>query len=222
MSVIGVTPNPLTVEAGTPLDVSADMLAGVTQAEEGTVSYTVTNSQGTVVFTSTPAAIALPEVIGVTSVDLGTLDTTGFSPGTYTIIVSISDSTGTPIAGTTGQGELYIAAPITASQSLSADTLTPGSGTVTDTLSIAAQTQLGQVATDSQGASVVGYPLAGGGNYAYSIGAADITIVNVSNPASPTVVGTFGSGTLETPTATVNLGGTNLGAGRQRPGRGLG
>ncbi len=193
------------------VDVSASVLAGVTQAEQGTVSYTVTNSQGTVVFTSTPAAIALPEVTGVTSVDLGTLDTTGFSPGTYTINVSVSDSTGTPIAGATGQGELFIAAPITASQSLSADTLTPGSGTVTDTLSIAAQTQLGQVATDSQGASVVA-----SGNYAYSIGAADITILDVSNPASPTVVGTFGSGTLNSEDTLnsdlVNLGGTNLGA----------
>ena len=69
---------------------------------------------------------------------------------------------------------------------------------------------MGQVATDSQAASVVV-----SGNYAYSIGAADITILDVSNPASPTVVGTFGSGTL-------NSVSTNLGrAGRQRPGRGL-
>ncbi len=199
VSVIGVTPNPSTVEADTQVDVTASLLAGVTQAEQGSVSYTVTNSLGTVVFTSTPVAVSLAEVIGVTNVDLGTLDTTGFSPGAYTINVSVSDASNQPIAGATGQGQLFIAAPITATQSLSANTLTPGSGTVTGTLSIAAQGLIGQVATDSAGASVVT-----SGNLAYVIGTQDITIVDVSNPASPTVVGTFGSGTL-------NTGGTNLG-----------
>ncbi len=198
VSVIGVTPNPSTVEADTQVDVSASVLAGVTQTEPGSVSYTVTNSQNTVVFTSTPVAITLPEVIGVTSVDLGTLDTTGFSPGAYTINVSVSDASNQPIAGATGQGQLFIAAPIAASQSLSTNALTPGSGTVTNTLSIAAQGQLGQVATDSAGASVVT-----SGNLAYVIGTQDITIIDVSNPANPTVVGTFGSGTL-------NSSGTNL------------
>ncbi len=215
VSVLGVTPNPATVEADTQVDVSASVLAGVTQAEQGTVSYTVTNSSGTVVFTSTPVAIALPEVTGVTSVDLGNLDTTGFSPGTYTINVSVSDSTGTLIPGATGQGELFVAAPITASQSLATnragarqsptDTLDTEQRHVTNTLTIAAQGQLGQVATDSAAASVVV-----SGNYAYSIGTSDITILNVSNPASPTVVGTFGSGTLNSVDA--SLGVANLGA----------
>ena len=205
VSVLDVTPNPATVEAGTQVDVTTDVLAGVTQDEQGTVSYTVTNSLGTVVFTSASVAIALPEVIGVTNVDLGNLDTTGFSPGAYTINVSVSDSTGTPILGATGQGELYIGAPVTVTQSLSADTLEPTSGTVTDTLSIAAEGQLGQVATDSQGGSVIV-----SGNYAYSIGAADITILDVSNPASPTVVGTFGSGVLNSIDPSVGV--ANLGA----------
>ena len=83
---------------------------------------------------------------------------------------------------------------------IATDTLDTSSGTVTNTLTIAAQGQLGQVATDSEGASVVV-----SGNYAYSIGASDITILDVSNPASPTVAGTFGSGTL-------NSDSTNLGA----------
>ena len=200
VSVIGVTPNPSTVEADTQVDVSASVLAGLTSAEQGSVSYTVTDSHATVVFTSTPVAITLPEVIGVTNVDLGTLDTTGFSPGAYTINVTVDDSSNHPIAGATGQGQLFIAAPITANQSLSSNTLEPGSGTVTNTLAIAAQGKLGQVATDSTGASVVT-----NGDLAYVIGAGDITIVNISNPASPTVAGTFGSGTL-------NSGGTNLGA----------
>ncbi len=198
VSVLGVTPNPSTAEAGSQVDVTASILAGVTQAEQGTVSYTVTDSQGTVVFTSTPVAISLPEVIGVTSVDLGDIDTTGFSPGTYTINVTVDDTGGDSLA--TGQGQLLVDAPISASQSLSANTLDTTGGTVTNTLSIAAQTQVAQAVTDSAAASVVV-----SGTYAYSIGAADITIVNISNPASPTVVGTFGSGTL-------NTGGTNLGA----------
>ena len=206
VSVTAVTPNPSTVEAGTPVDVTAGILAGVTQAEQGTVSYSVTTSQGTI--NSTPVAISLPEVIGLSTIDLGNLNTANLSPGTYTINVTVDDAGGNVIA--TGQGELFVDAPIAATQSLSTSTLAPTSGTVTNTLSIAAQAQLGQVATDSQAASVVT-----SGNYAYSIGTSDITIVNVSNPSSPTVVGTFGSGTLNS--VSTNLGG----AGRQRPGRGL-
>ncbi len=196
VSVTAVTPNPSTVEAGTPVDVTAGILAGVTQAEQGTVSYSVTTSQGTI--NSTPVAISLPEVIGLSTIDLGNLNTANLSPGTYTINVTVNDAGGNVIA--TGQGEVFVDAPIAATQSLSTSTLAPTSGTVTNTLSIAAQAQLGQVATDSQAASVVT-----SGNYAYSIGTSDITIVNVSNPSSPTVVGTFGSGTL-------NSVSTNLGA----------
>ncbi len=83
VSVVGVTPNPSTAEAGTQVDVTAGILAGVTQAEQGTVSYTVTNSEAAVVFTSTPVPISLPEVIGVQNVDLGTFATAGLSPGAY-------------------------------------------------------------------------------------------------------------------------------------------
>ena len=209
VSVVAVTPNPSTVAAGAQVDVSASILAGVTQAEQGSVSYTVTNSLAAVVYTSTPVAIALPEVIGATSVDLGNLDTAGFTSGTYTINVTVDDSGGQPIA--TGQGELSVGAPLTVAQSLSSDnqplsenTLPPGNVTLTNTLSIAARGELGMVATASAGGNVVVYPLAGGGNLAYVIGTADITVIDVSNPASPTVVGTFGSGTLNTSAS--NLG----------------
>ena len=93
----------------------------------GLVSYTVTNSLGTVVFTSTPVPIALPEVIGVTSVDLGNLDTTGFSPGTYYDQCHRQRfQRQCPSPAPTGQGNLFVGAPITASQSLSADTLAAG------------------------------------------------------------------------------------------------
>ena len=200
VSVVAVTPSPATVEADAQVDVSATVLAGLTAAEVGSVSYTVTNALNTVVFTSSPAALTLPEVIGATSVDLGTLDTTGFAPGAYTINVTVYNQSSQPIAGATGQGQLFVAAPISATQSLSSTTQAPGSGTVTNTLSIAAEAQVGRVATDSTGTSVVT-----SGNLAYVIGAQDIAIVDLTNPNSPALVGTFGLGTL-------NTTGANLGA----------
>ena len=135
VSVIGVTPNPSTVEAGTSLDVSASVLAGVTQAEQGTVSYTVTNCQGTVVFTSTPVPIALPEVTGVTSVDLGNARHHGLQPRHLhdqcqrRAIPAASPSPGRPARGNCSS--LRRSRP---RQSLDRrnDTLTPGSGTVTE------------------------------------------------------------------------------------------
>ena len=125
VSVLDVTPNPSTVEADTQVEVSADVLAGVTQPEQGTVSYTVTNSQAGSSSRPRRRPSRCRTVIGVTNVDLGTLDTTGLSPGTYTINVSVSDSTGTPIPGATGEGELFVGRPITATQSLSSNTLAP-------------------------------------------------------------------------------------------------
>ncbi len=191
VSVLSVTPSPSTVEADTQVDVAASILTGVTAAGHGSVSYTVSDSHNNVVFTSTAVPLALNEVIGVTNVNLGTFDTTGLAPGSYTLNVSVYNSSNQPIAGATAQGQLLVAAPVTVSQSLNRSSLEPGSSTVTTTLSVAAQSLLGQTATDSAASSVVT-----AGNYAYLIGSSDVSIVDISNPASPTVVGTFGSGTL--------------------------
>ena len=193
------------VEAGRKVEITSDVLAGMTQAEQGSSALSVTNRQGAVVFQSTPVAVTLSNVTGVTSVDLGPLETTGFAPGAYTLIVTISDSGGNPIAGATGQGTLLVGSAVTANQSLSADTLAPGDGTVTNTLSLAAEGAVGQVTSGGSGAGVVL-----DGNYAYVPGQTNITIVDVSDPTSPTVLRTFGDVTLNSGTNLAQLAGGNL------------
>ena len=91
-----------------------------------------------------PAAAQGISLVTISAGQLGVLDALRISADAKARITQA-------IAGATGQGELLVGAPITATQSLSSNTLAPGSGTVTNTLSIAAQGQLGRAATDSAG-----------------------------------------------------------------------
>ena len=127
----------------------------------------------------------------VATVDLGPLNTTGLSPGSYTINVTIADTSGQAIPGASGQGQIAIGSPVTASLSGNPETMLPGDGTVTNTLTIASHSLLGAVQTDASAMSI-----ALRGSLAYVGGAQSITIVDVSNPASPQVVKTFGSNDL--------------------------
>ena len=53
--------------------------------------------------------------LGLTTVDLGNLDTTGFADGSDTITVTVADQSGSRSPAATGQGSLVIGLPVTAS-----------------------------------------------------------------------------------------------------------
>jgi uncharacterized membrane protein len=211
VSVVAVAASPSSAEAGTRVDVTAHVLNGVRQATAALASFTVKDGNGNVVFTSTPVAFNLGVVTQVASVDLGTVDTTGFAPGAYTITVTVTDQGGQPIAGATGQGSLFVHIPVQASLALSPDTLAPGVGTVTTTLTLASQALLGQVAIGGGATSV-----ATAGSVAYVCGSDGIRIVDVSNPSAPRVVKTFGGSDLTSGAANLcRLAGNDLLVGSQ-------
>ena len=206
VSVLSVTPNPATVEADTQVDVSASVLAGVTQAEQGTCripSPTAGNGRLYIDAGGDRAAgshrrderrSGQPRHYGFQPRHVydqcqrqrfhRAADRRRDRPGGA---VRRRADHGEPIARTIG-------APIATDRWIraAAPSRTRFRSPPRDNWARSPPT--------AQGASVVV-----SGNYAYSIGASDITILNVSNPASPTVVGTFGSGTL-------NSDSTNLGA----------
>ena len=56
VQVISVTPNPAFTNPGGQVDVAAQILNAVNKQQQAEVSYTVTDSSGNVLFTSTPVA----------------------------------------------------------------------------------------------------------------------------------------------------------------------
>ena len=195
VQVVSVTPNPAFTNPGGQVDVSARILNAVNQQQQAEVSYTVTDPSGKVVFTSQPVAITLNVLSTLTPADLGNLDTTNFADGEFTINVTVTDSSGNPIPGATGQGSLLVGSPVTATLSSSPAMLPAGNGTVTNTLQINSS-----LATGGQFTLEGQTPIAGGastvaiyGHYAYVGESNGINIVDVSNPADPSVVSTFGS-----------------------------
>ncbi len=199
VSVVNVSPSSSFAQAGQMITVSADVLNGVTATEQAQASLTVVNGSNNVVFTSTAVPLTLSALTNLATVNLGSIDTTAFAPGDYTIQVSIADSGGNPIPGATGTASLVIDAPLTASLAVNSDALSPeDSNTVTNTLTVGSQTLLGSVQTDGKATSV-----ALNGDLAYVINTEDIAVVNVSDPANPRVVTTFGS-------TDINHGGLNL------------
>ena len=195
VSVVSVDTSPPFTDPGGQVTVSARVLNAVNQQQQAQVSYVVKDPNGQTVFTSQPVTTTLGVLTTLTTVNLGTLDTTNFARGEYTIAVSVTSPNGQPIPGGTGQGSLLVGSPVTASMSITPTTAPAGDSTVTDTLQIDSHINassplslVGQVQTSGGGQG-----LALMGTLAYVGGPNGISIVDVSKPASPTVVKTFGS-----------------------------
>jgi uncharacterized membrane protein len=139
-------------------------------------------------------SLALGLQTALATVNLGTLDTTGFAKGSYTITVTVADMSGNPLPGSTGHGTLLIGSPVNATLSVSPTTVPPGNATITNTLTVNASSSggggaslLGQVADTS-----TPWAVAVQGTLAYVAASNSIDIVDVSDPTKPKVVSTFG------------------------------
>ncbi len=195
VQVVSVTPSPTFTNPGGQVDVSARILNAVNKEQQAQVSYTVTDANNNVIFTSQPVSTTLNVLTTLSTVDLGNLDTTGFALGQDTINVTVDESSGNPIPGATGTGSLLIGTPVTATLTTSPATLPPGNGTVTTTLDLDASNPpggpldlIGQAAVTGGAGSV-----ALNGNYAYVVGADGVAVFDVSNPSSPVLLTTVGA-----------------------------
>ena len=194
VQVTAVTTDPPFTDPGGTVRVTARVLNAVNKQQEARASFTVTAPGGAVVFTSNPVPVTLTVLTTLTTVDLGTFDTTGFARGDYAIAVTVTDAAGTPISGATGRGQLLVGSPVTAGLSVSPTTLPAGTGTVTNTLVVASQTSLvGPLGV----VSLTDLPGAGGvvknGHYVYASGTTGIRVFDITDPANPQLIRTFGS-----------------------------
>ena len=195
VSVVAVNATPPFTDPGGSVDVSAKILNAVNREQPALVSCVVKDSAGQTVFTSQPVATTLTVLTSLTTVDLGTLDTTNLTPGEYAILVSVTTPAGQPVPGGSGEGRLLIGSPVTANESLTSDTLPIGDGTVTNSLEIDShQPPVGPLSV----VAAIPVPNAGGvaqnGNLLY-VGAADgIRVYDVTDPSQPQLLRTVGQG----------------------------
>lgn len=194
VDVVSVTATPGFTNPDGPVQVSARLLNAVNQSRQVQVSYTVKNAQGATVFTSSPRPAQLTVLTSLFPVDLGTLETAGFALGAYTLNVTVAGPDGKLIPGATGQGNLLVGSPLSATQALTPDILPPGDGTVTASLNLKslitlpgpAITLLSLTDTDAIASS-----LAIRGNLAYVCGTENVTIFDITNPSQPQLLKTF-------------------------------
>ena len=193
-----VSPTPPYTASGGSVDVQTTLESSLNESRQFSVSYTVTDINGNVLFTSTPVTTTLDIHSTATVVDLGSVTTTSFANGTDTITVTVVDQSAQPLPTTTGQGSLIVGVPVTAVLSVNPAAAPTGNPTVTNSLEITASVPMaapltldGSVTTTP--ATTVALYTDSTHNLAYVSGPNGIDIVDVSNPAAPVDDGTFGA-----------------------------
>ena len=205
LAVQDVTPTPGFVTSGGSVDVTAHIANVVNQNKTVQVTLLVKNSGNTTVLGPFSQTVALSVSSFLTAVDFGQIATTGLANGNYALAVSVIDpATNTVMPGGTGSGYLLIGSPVTATLTAMPTALSPGNGTVTNTLTVtnsagggggggggAPFNLLGSLTTASPAQSV-----ALNGNIAYVCDQNEVSIVDITNPANPKLLGTALAGAI--------------------------
>ena len=196
VSVVNVTATPPFAPAGTSRTLAARLLNAVNQVRQASIEFAVKGPTGSVVHQGASAPVELGVVASLVTVDLGTLTTMGFAPGTYTVEVTVKDGGGAAVPGATGTGTLLVGTPVTASIAVDPEIVAAGTRTVNTTLQIDSQvplsTQFSQIAQLPGPAHTVALK----GTVGYFCGPNGIQIVDVSDPENPVVEGSFGAGQI--------------------------
>ena len=162
------------------------------------MTYRVTDPAGTEVFVlPAPVPATLSVQTSLVSIDLGSLDTSGFALGQYSIDVTVTDLGGVPIPGATKQTQLLIGSPLTAELTLGPQQLPPGTSTVTAALQLDGEVPVGGDLLTLVGLqSVAGARgVAARDDVSYVCGSNGISIIDYSDPENPAMMGTVGTGT---------------------------
>jgi len=130
VQVTAVTPNPAFVDTGssqTTLNINIDNSAGIAQTV--TALTEIHDANGTLQATLSPEPTIL---IGpARTYTLGTIDTSGWAEGTYTITVNLLNNTNTLIPDGTARGTFAVGQSVQATMSVIPQIVPPGTITVT-------------------------------------------------------------------------------------------
>ncbi len=200
IAIQDVLAQPGSVTAGESVDVVTHIANVVNQATAIQASLKVLNSSNTQVASAGPVSATLSVTNLLTAVDFGQVTIPGSTPnGDYTLSVTLTDSNGNALSGGTGMGYLLVGPLISATLTVSPQTVPAGSNSTTlqNTLTVTSPsnfptslTLVGSVATASTAETVALLQVSGMQTLAYVCDENEVSVVDVSNPASPTVLTT--------------------------------
>ena len=209
VSIDNVTASPAYGPAGTKFAVQARVFAEVNQDTQAVLQVNVLNSAGqSVGCCYTSSTFTLNTTSNLQTVDLGTIDSTGFANGAYTLAIT-ADFNGQPIQGATATGSILVGALLSGTLTANASstppgTVPPGSSTVQVALNITRDSTMNPVSALVGSVALSGIPRSmvlyqnGTQQLAYACADSYVNIVDVTHPASPAVLSTFAHNILTT------------------------
>jgi probable HAF family extracellular repeat protein len=198
-----LTATPPYTNAGTPINISVRIFSVVNEATQGTLQLTLRDPNGNNVCCGLSANYSLTPTTSVQTVSLPSLATTNFINGVYTYSVVASGNTPQVATAT---GTFLIGSPLSGTLTANPSVVGPGSSTVQATLGITRDTTQNPIAALVGSANVSGLPRDmtlfqnGAQQLAYVCSDSVVNIVDVTNTANPTVLGTFAGNILTTET----------------------
>jgi uncharacterized membrane protein len=198
-----VIATPAFANPGAIIKVSARVFAVVNQDHQSYVQLNILDSAGHPInfgYQTDFFNITTTTTLQTINLNFNTpIDTTNFKPGAYTLSLQVIDSGNRPIPGATATGTLLIGSPLSATLTATPPTIPPGPGptTVQATLTIGRDTTQNPVSTLIGSTLVQGAPKNmvlyqnGSQQLAYVCTDAFVNIVDVTNPASLSVISTF-------------------------------
>ena len=196
VEVVSVRTDPAFTDPGGVVGVEARVLNAVNRSRDVLVSYRVNDPDGAETFASPPQAESLTALSSLETFDLGDLDTTGLSRGSYEVEVAVAEADGTPIPGAVGVGTLLVGSPVRTSIDATPDVLAPGAGVADITIEISSE-----AADPGDAVAIVGnrdtvgtgYTAAVADGVAYVGGSENVTVLDIADPENPSITDTFGS-----------------------------
>lgn len=211
ISIDSVTVTPAYGPPGTQFVVKARVFAEVNQTENVYLQLNAFNSSGqNVVDAVNSPQIALSPTSTLEPVTILTIDSTNYANGPYTLAVQGFAVNGPSLPGATAAGTFLVGAPLSGTLTANAGstppgTVPPGNSPVQvalniqrDTIPNPVSTLTGTVPLNGISKSMVLYQATPSQLLAYACSDSYVNIIDVTNPASPQLLGTFAHDILTT------------------------
>jgi uncharacterized membrane protein len=218
-----VTAAPQSTNPGTPVTITARLFSVVNEQIDAYAVLNITDPNGHVLCCGYQSnEIVLSPSSTIQTVTFGPIDTTGFINGVYSL--SVQSQIGGTVQSNTATGSLIMGAPLSGVLTATPATVAPGSGTVQASLTISRDSVANPVSTLIGSVPVNGVPRSmvlytntavtengGPQQLAYVCSDSQVNIVDVSTPASPSVLSTFANSLLTEGGTAAGFGGVSCG-----------
>ncbi len=218
-----ITATPQSTNPGTPVTVTARVFSVVNEQIQTYAVLIITDPHGNVLCCGYQSnTVTLSPSSTIQTVTFPAIDTSSFIDGVYSL--SVQSQSNSTLVSNTATASLLMGAPISGVLSASPSTAPPGSSTVQATLTINRDTVQNPVSTLIGTVPVNGVPRSmalytntavtensGPQKLAYVCSDSQVNIVDVSTPASPSVLSTFANSLLTESGAASGFSGVSCG-----------